>query len=77
MVATNHEKLAKILHVITSQSQYGYKANLLTVDAAIKLEEYSEHATTETHIVLMDPTKAFGEVNRTILWTTLYKKEYP
>jgi len=66
-----------ILHTITAQKQYGYKTNLSTSDAIIKLGAYLESATQDAHIVLMVPTKAVGEVNRTLLRTTLYKKGIP
>jgi len=47
--------------------------SLHNIDAVIKAESYVEKATPETHL-LMDITKAFGKVNRTILWGTLYKR---
>ena len=31
----------------------------------------------KTKILLMDLSKAFGTINRTLLWTTLYKKGIP
>merc|ERR1712105_7076 len=53
------------------------KADMSTADAIIKIEAYIAKSTQNTQIVLMDLTKAFGKVNRTILWTTLYKKGLP
>ena len=50
------------------------KTNLSTAGAIVKLETYLATETPDAHIALMDIAKAFGKVNRTLLWTTLYKK---
>ena len=71
------KKLSKILHTLTKKQQYGYKTHLSTSGAIIKLESYLEKETKNTHIILTGLTKAFGKVNRTLLWTTLYKKGLP
>ena len=71
------KRLPKTLRTITSAQQYGYKTSLSTADAIVKLEAHLTNATPETHIVLMGLAKAFGEVNRTLLRTTLYKKGSP
>jgi len=70
-------RLANITHIITSKNQYGYKEKLPTVDAILKIEEHIENATPDTSILLMDLTKAFDTVNRTLLWTALYRKGLP
>ena len=70
------QKLAKILHLIANKTQYGYKERISTIDAIIKLEDQLQKSTKQSHIVLMDLTKAFGAINRTILRTALYKKVY-
>ena len=56
MGPTTHEKLAKLLHTITPQKQYAYKAHLPKMDAITKLESYIERPSPETHIVLVDIT---------------------
>jgi len=70
-------RLAQILHIITAQTQYGYKMNVSTIDAIMKIEDYLENLTPNSNILLMDITKAFDAINRTMLWTTLYKKGLP
>ena len=70
-------RLTQILHIITAQTQYGYKMNTSTIDAIIKLEDYLENKTPNSNILLMDLTKAFDTINRTMLWTTLYRKGLP
>ena len=71
------KRLSEIIHTITSTQQYGYITSLSTADAIMKLEAHLTKTTPETHIVLTGLTKAFEKVNRTLLWTTLYKKEIP
>ena len=66
-----------ILHLLTSNNQYGYKQGLSTIDAIIKIEHYIQNSDNQTKILLMDLSKAFDTVNRTQLWTTLYKKGLP
>jgi len=43
----------------------------------VKIEQYIEQNSTAKNILLMDLSKAFGAVNRTILWTALYKEGIP
>ena len=70
-------KLTKIMHIITSNNQYGYKEGVSTIDAIIKVEQYIKQTDKKAKILLMDLSKAFDTINRTILWTTLYKKGIP
>ena len=67
-------KLAKILHTITGKIQYGYKSQLSTIEAILKVEEHMGKATPTEKALLMGQSKAFGAINRTMLWATLYKK---
>ena len=70
-------RLARILHLATPSTQYGYKNGLSAIDAIIKLEHAIKTGPDNLAIVLMDISKAFECVNRTLLWTTLYKKLIP
>jgi len=70
-------KLTKITHIITSNNQYGYKEGVSTIDAIIKVEQYIKRTDRRAKILLMGLSKAFGAINRTILWATLYKKGTP
>ena len=65
------------MHIITSNNQYGYKEGVSTADAIIKVEQYIQQTGNKAKILLMDLPKAFGAINRAILWTTLYKKGIP
>jgi len=67
-------RLSKILHLLTGTNQYGYKQGLSTIDALYKVENYIQESNKDAQIILMGLTKAFGTINRTQLWTTLYKK---
>jgi len=70
-------RLEKILHIVTPINQYGYKENVSTIDAIVKIEQYIEHNSTTQNILLTGLSKAFDTVNRTILWETLYEKGIP
>jgi len=65
------------MHIVTGNSQFGYKEKLSTSDAIRKIEAHINNATQDTHILLMDLSKAFDTVNRPLMWTTLYKKGIP
>ena len=65
------QKLAKILHIITDQNQYGSKENLFTIDAIIMVGGYIKNATGKSQILLMDISKASDTVNMPLIWTTL------
>ena len=67
-------KLIQILHLMTGHTQYGYKQGLSTLDAILKIEQYIPEETKGAQILLMDLSKSFDAINRTQLWTTLYKK---
>ena len=43
------KRLAKILHTLTSTQQYGYKSNVSTADALIKIESHLDKLTPDTH----------------------------
>ena len=62
---------------MTSTKQYGYKQGLSTIDAVYKIEQYIQEWAKNTQILLMDLAEAFDTVNRTQLWTALYKKGLP
>ena len=65
------------MHILTANNQFGYKEGLSTTDAIQKVEEYINKATPDSHIILMDLSKAFDTINRPLLWTALYKKGIP
>lgn len=71
------QRLAKILRILTSNNQYGYKNNVSTIDAIVKIEQYIGQNKDTQNILLMDLAKAFDAVSRKILWGTLYKKRGP
>ena len=48
-----------------------------TIGAIIKVEQYIGNANHDAKILLMGLSKAFGAINRTLLWATLYKKGMP
>jgi len=75
--ALQTQRLSKILHLVTSTTQYGYKQSLSTIDAIYKLEQYIQESNTASKILLLDLSKAFDTINRTQLWATLYKKGLP
>ena len=64
-------RLAKTLHLMTSNNQYGYKGGVSTIDAIMKIEQAIRSGPKDTKIILMGITKAFGSVSRTMLWTSL------
>ena len=66
-------KLTKIAHILTSNNQFGYKEGISTIDAIINVEQYIENANREAGILLTDLFKAFGSIDRTLLWATLYE----
>ena len=70
-------RLAKILHLLTPSTQYGYKSGLSTIDAIIKFEHEIKTGTSNLTLVLMDLSKAFDCANRTLLWNAIYKKGLP
>ena len=70
-------KLIRILHLLTGTTKYGYKQGLSTLDAILKIEQYIQEGTKGDQIRLMDLSKAFDTINRTQLWTSLYKKGLP
>ena len=74
MVGTHYKKLTKIMHILTRNNQYGYRAGISTSDAIIKMEQYVEHANRGDKIPLMDLSMEFDTINRTLQLTTLYKK---
>ena len=65
------------MNIITSNNQYGYKEGIPTTDAIIKVEQYIEQEDNNGKVLLMDLSKAFGAIDRTLLWTTLCKKGLP
>jgi len=70
-------KLTRIMHLATSNTQYGYKQNVSTADAIIKLEQAISTGPNTTAITLMDLSKAFDCVDRKLLWGTMYKIGIP
>ena len=71
------KKLAKILHIITNNKQYGYKEGISTIDAIIKTEDHIINKTHTSQIPLMDLSESFDTVNRPLMWAALYKKGLP
>jgi len=43
----------------------------------VKIEQFIDQGEGKQNVLLMDLSKAFGDVNRTILWNTLYKQGVP
>ena len=70
-------RIARILHFLTSINQFGYKNGLSTIDAIMKIEQAIQAGTPTTKIILMDLSKAFDCVNRNTLRATLYKAGLP
>ena len=58
-------------------TQYGYKSELSTIVAIIKIEHAIKTGHGNAIMVLMGPSKAFGFVNRQLLWAALYKAGLP
>ena len=58
-------KRTKIMHILTSNNQYGYKEGISTTDAIIKVDQHIEQADGKAK-VLMDLSKAFDTINRTL-----------
>jgi len=71
------ERMARILHLAPSNTQFGYKSGLSTIDAVIKLERAIQTGPFSAEIALVDLIKAFGSVNRQILWGTLFEIGLP
>ena len=71
------QRLAKIIHILTSNNQYGYKANFSTIDAILKIEQYIDQNNDTQNILQMDLAKAFCAISRNIPWATLQKKGLP
>ena len=65
------------MRILTRNNQFGYKARISTIDAITKVEQYIENANRDAEILLMDPPKAFGPINSTLLWATLYQRGIP
>ena len=65
------------MHILTRKNQFGYKEGISAFGAIIKVEQYIENANHEAKILLMGLSEAFGTINSTLLWTTLYKKGIP
>ena len=70
-------RIARILHLLTPNNQFGYKNGLSAIDAIIKIGQSIQTGTQCAKIILMDLSKAFGCVNCSTLWTTLYKTGLP
>ena len=70
-------RVARILHLLTSTNQFGYKNGLSTIDAIVKIEHPLQAGTQSAKIILIDLAKAFDCVNRSTLWATLYKAGLP
>ena len=58
------EKLMKILHLMTGIAQYGYKHGLSTLDAIVKIEQYSQEHAHGGQVLLMALSRAFDAINR-------------
>ena len=59
---------------MNSNNQYGYNVGISTIEAIIKIAQYIENTDKDAKIVLVAISEAFGAINRTLLWATLYKK---
>ena len=62
------------MHILLRNRQFGYKESISAIDAIVKVEQYIEHGRRDAVILPMSPTNASDAINRTLLWTTLYKK---
>ena len=56
------------------QSIWFHKNGISTIDALVKLEQYIRNVDKDPRLLMLDLSKALGSVNRTQLWTTLYRK---
>ena len=70
-------RITQIMHLLTSSTKYGYKPGVSTIDAIIRIEHAIQTGPNNLEIAIMDLAKAFGCVNRRLLWATLYKKGIP
>ena len=70
-------RLTQIMHLPTSSTQYGYKQGVSTSDAIVRIEHAIQTGPDNLAIAIMDLARAFGCVNRKLLWAALYKKGYP
>ena len=77
MVWTDRKKTNQDTHILTCNNQYGYKEGISTIDAIIKVAQYVEQADGNAELLLNDISEDFDTINRTPLWTTLYKKGLP
>ena len=71
------QRLTRIIHTPTSNTQYGYKSNQPAIDTIGKIEAHIDQKSDKNHILLMDLSKAFGAINRTLLWAKLFTKGIP
>ena len=70
-------RIARILHLTTSSTQYGYRSGRATIDAIIRIEHAIQTGHGELSLLLIDISKTFACVNRTLLWATHYKQGIP
>ena len=71
------QRLSHIMHLLTSNIQYGYKNGLSAIDAILKIEHAIHTGPKDTKIILMGLSKDFDCVNHTLLRAALYKMGLP
>ena len=65
------------MHILTRNNQLVYKDGISAIDAFVKIEQYVENADRNAKIFPTDLSKEPDAINRTQLWTILYKKGLP
>ena len=65
------------MQILTRGNQFDHKEGISTIDTIIKVEQYIANSNHGAEILLMGLTKECDAINRTPLWTTLYKIGIP
>ena len=64
------------MNLITESTQYGYKEKSSCIDALNKVHNFMKNEE-NGELLMMDLTKAFDCINRSLLWTVLNRKGIP
>ena len=77
MVQTNHQQTHPNTTPPGRNNAIRIQTRPINPDAILKIEQYIQEGTGGNQILLMGLSEAFDTINRTQLWTTLYKKGLP